>query len=66
VDFAIVLINVVISTFMPASNRITLRARVLMIGEIERNRSLSKYPSTGPRSIPNPSTQIMSGTFVFW
>jgi hypothetical protein len=53
------------STLIPASKRMMLRAKVLIRGASSRNRVLSKYPRTGPRIIPNARTQTMSGIFVF-
>ena len=52
------------SRLIPASNRIILRARVLISGDMDKKRSLLKYPNTGPKIIPKARTQITSGIFV--
>ncbi len=64
VDLPRVSINVTMSMLIPASNRMMFRAMMLIKGERLKNVCFSKMPKTGPRRMPSPRSQTMSGIFV--
>jgi hypothetical protein len=63
--FPMVLTSKVMSTLIPASKRMMINASVLIRGDKEAKRLVSKYPRTGPRTMPKPSAQRISGMRVF-
>ncbi len=65
IDFRSVLANTFVSMLMPASKVMMQMATTPISGDREMKNSFLKYPSKGPRRMPKPSSQMMSGIFVF-
>jgi len=64
VALPMLLMRVAISTLMPASNNMMLKARILIKGANSLNNPLSIYPIPDPMRTPNPINQITSGILV--
>ncbi len=65
IDFKRALSSTFVSMFIPASKVMMQMATVPISGARETKNPFLKYPKTGPRRMPKPSSQIMSGIFVF-